>query len=407
MRRRELIAALALGAGLPGSWARGAADEGLLAQLLRAAGPVSTQVLAHTDEFEPQVLWTRLARDATGSWQPVAQHQFGIQRERWFAAASFIKLPLVALLAEALTRLGLVEGLPQLQLQLASASACAPLPPGNHATWPLLRLLRAMLVVSDNASYNALYELLGSDVIHARLAQLGYGDCRIGARLGCARDVGPGKLEARLSDADGHLLWHSAAQSVELPQRFPFGSARKGRAWMQNGRQIAGAHDFSRSNFMPLADVHRMILELGSAQPAAQSAFDIDPGLRQHIARIMCMTPRQCPDPHYPPEHYADDHGKWLIAADASGQLPSQLSIASKNAQSFGFLGDSAFIVDRSIDRAFALSAVVYVDRDGVLNDGNYAYAQIGRPFLRELGMAIWAYERSQPPLRSSAGNAG
>ena len=89
-----------------------------------------------------------------------------------------------------------------------------------------------------------------------------------------------------------------------------------------------------------------------------------------------------------------------MIPLDAAGQQPAGLRIGSKNAQSYGYIGDSAFIVDEARNIGFGLSAVVFVDRDGVLNDGNYAYADIGRPFLRELGAAVLAYERGASTRR-------
>jgi hypothetical protein len=393
MRRRDALAALALtacAARLPA-----AVDDELLLRLLRAAGPQSRRVLASPREFELQIFWTRCERAESGDWRVASEHAHGVQRQRWFAAASFVKLPLAALLLEQLCARGLIDQIDSLRVTVDAAAACAPLPLPVAGGWPLLRLLRAMCVVSDNRAYNALYELLGSDAIHRRLGELGYGDCRIAARLGCA-GMRPGKLAAKVSDASGNVVWDSPAQADEQPQRFPFGRALRGRAWMQGGKQIDGAHDFSDSNFMPLADVHRMTLELGSGQALGDMpAFALCPTARRLLSEVMAMTPRECPDPVYPPSQFADDHAKWLIPLDGAGRIPSGLHIASKNAMSYGYIGDSAFVVDAARDTAFGLTAMLFVDRDGVLNDGRYAYAEIGRPFLRELGAAVLAHERA------------
>jgi hypothetical protein len=394
MRRRDALAALVLtacAARLPA-----AVDDEMLIRLLRDAGPLSRRILASPQEFELQVLWTRCGRTESGEWRAASAHAHGIQRQRWFAAASFVKLPLAALLLEQLCARGLIDQIDSLRVSLDAGNACAPLPAPVAGGWPLLRLLRAMLVVSDNRACNALHELLGADAVHRRLGELGYADCRIAARLGCGGKR-PGKLAARVVDAVGNVVWDSPRNATEQPQLFPFGRALKGRAWLEGGKTIAGAHDFSDSNFMPLPDVHRMTLELASGQALGdEPAFAICPKARKLLAQVMALTPRQCPDPVYDPRQFADDHAKWLTPLDAAGRLPQGLRIASKNAQSYGYIGDSAFVIDDARDIAFGLTAVVFVDRDGVLNDGRYAYADIGRPFLRELGAAVLAHERGE-----------
>jgi hypothetical protein len=41
----------------------------------------------------------------------------------------------------------------------------------------------------------------------------------------------------------------------------------------------------------------------------------------------------------------------------------------------------------------FLLSAVIYVNADGILNDDRYEYDAIGFPFMRDLGQAVYQYE--------------
>ncbi len=42
------------------------------------------------------------------------------------------------------------------------------------------------------------------------------------------------------------------------------------------------------------------------------------------------------------------------------------------------------------------LAATVYVNEDGVLNDGKYDYEELGYPFLYELGQTIYRHELSR-----------
>jgi hypothetical protein len=42
------------------------------------------------------------------------------------------------------------------------------------------------------------------------------------------------------------------------------------------------------------------------------------------------------------------------------------------------------------------MSAVIYVNRDGILNDDKYEYKEIGYPFFKEIGEIIYAYDKNR-----------
>ena len=54
---------------------------------------------------------------------------------------------------------------------------------------------------------------------------------------------------------------------------------------------------------------------------------------------------------------------------------------------SHGCLSDVAYFADSTRHNEFLLSAVLYTNKDGVINDGAYEYTTIGLPFLARLGV--------------------
>ena len=64
---------------------------------------------------------------------------------------------------------------------------------------------------------------------------------------------------------------------------------------------------------------------------------------------------------------------------------------------SHGYLADIAYFADSLHQSEFMLSAVLYVNQDGIINDGAYEYDSIGQPFLAQLGHAIQQFEAQRP----------
>ncbi|MCK7558259.1 hypothetical protein MKQ70_25960 [Chitinophaga sedimenti] len=68
----------------------------------------------------------------------------------------------------------------------------------------------------------------------------------------------------------------------------------------------------------------------------------------------------------------------------------------NKTGWSYGFLTDVAYVVDFKNKVEFMLSGVIYLNRDGVLNDNKYEYEETGYPFFKEVGEIIYKYELSR-----------
>ena len=57
------------------------------------------------------------------------------------------------------------------------------------------------------------------------------------------------------------------------------------------------------------------------------------------------------------------------------------------------FLTDASYVVDFKNKVEYMLTATIYVNSDGILNDDKYDIDDIGTPFLYQLGQTIYQHE--------------
>src|SRR5690606_40920599 len=74
-------------------------------------------------------------------------------------------------------------------------------------------------------------------------------------------------------------------------------------------------------------------------------------------------------------------------------QMPTNVRVFDKTGWAYGFLTDVAYIVDFENKVEFMLTATIYTNSDGILNDDNYDYESVGWPFLNQLGRTLLQYE--------------
>jgi len=345
---------------------------------------------------EVQLLYTQVDRPPDG---PPALTRFpiGLAPERWFSAASWVKLPAVLVTAEHLTRLG-VESSARIALDTPPAT-------GNwRAAEPLEesfeRTVRRVFTVSENVPFNRLYEYLGQRELGEALSAHGYPTTRLIARLGSGeaernRSVGA----SRVLGASGKEVDRREARTNPDMPSFPFGPVLKGRGWqMDDGSVVMGPHDFSTTNFVPVAAMHDMLAALVFPTTAtAVQRWAISPAIRQALLTELSRWPRESLDPLYPAPEYFDGFAKYFIVGDQKANAPESLRLFGKVGQAYGYLQDCAYVVDRESGVEFLLAATIHVNADGIYNDDKYEYDEIGIPFLASLGRAVLAHERERP----------
>lgn len=390
MKRREWVkgfsAAVAgsvlmgLGACSTGSSMRRAvAPEGLLASLPE---PWLSRVADPAHQFRMQVT----VFDPSRQRWPLGLHheRHGLDDRSWFAPGSWVKLPLALLAVERMEALGLGIGA---RIHLDTPPATGEWAADEAQAESLLRTIRRVFVISDNAAANRLYEFLGQDLIHDRLAALGYPNARLVSRIGSS-DVSANRrsVAVRVVDAEGGTRFARAAVETAVARSFPHGEARSGFGWLEGDRVIAGAHDFSTSNFLALGDMHTMLLALitPEAVPVSQR-WRISEAARLAVLTEMGHWPRESSDPSYSEAQYPDRYAKFLLP---QGDANRWLRLYGKCGQAFGYLNDAQCVLDTRTGRQVLVSASIHVNADGIFNDDVYEYDDVGFPLLAGLGQA-------------------
>ncbi|WP_426490260.1 serine hydrolase [Hymenobacter sp. 102] len=385
------------------------ADSPLLDSLLHSDARL-LPVVNRAKAYELQIIYTQINRDA--QLRPTfVQHSFRLDARQYFNPASLVKLPTAVLSLEKLNDLhqpGLTRRSP---MQTGTAFRCqTPAPynpaPDSDRVNTVGNYIKRMLLVSDNQAYNRLYEFLGQGPLNARLAELGFPETRIVRRFApcdTAANRHTNPLEFRHA-ATGETVYRQPAAYNAQALTFPLGRITKGRAYQASGRIIPQPYDFTTASYLPLqsvTDLLRLVL-FPAAAPAAQR-LHLAPDDYAFLRYYLHHTPHSSLYSMYTGSRYFDAYKKYLYYGRRPTTTPEAgLRIYNIVGMSHGYLADVAYFADSTRQTEFMLSAVLYVNQDGIINDGAYEYDSVGLPFLAALGQTIHQYEARRPrPVRA------
>ena len=377
-------------------------DSPLLDSLLKT-NPLLKKV-ALNPEYELQIIYTQINRDAQNRPRFIP-HTYHLNARQYFNPASLVKLPVAVLALEKLNQLSKPGVTRRTIMATGTAYRCQTsvrfaAPADSDQTASVGNYIKRMLLVSDNLAYNRLYEFLGQRPLNDRLAQLGYPNARITRRFApCDTTANRHTNPVSFHSPQGDTLYKEAAKFNPRPYGSPLGPVLKGRAHQARGRIIPQPYDFTTANHLPLADITALLQRMlfPSAVPASQR-LNLTPADYSFLRRYLHAAPHQSGYHPYAPKRYFDAYKKYLYYG-RSPDLPRQSSLHIYNivGMSHGYLADVAYFADSLHQSEFMLSAVLYVNRDGIINDGAYEYDTIGLPFLAQLGRSIRQYEAQRP----------
>lgn len=394
-----VIAGMLMGCG-SGRRTTGRLQTEALAAWMKAASPVFDSVLVHQSDWRVQIYYSRIHRNKKGAVR-FEDFRFGTDSFQYFYPASTVKLPVALLALQRLQELN-HPGLNRETMMITEAAAPPQTITYNDPTSiagspSIAQYIRKVFLVSDNDAFNRLYEFLGPDYINGSLRAHGLSSVNIIHRLSVAMGIEDNRRLNPIRFLD------SAARSVlELPARSDNWKSdmpvvKIGKGFYQNGQLINEPFDFSQKNSIALADLHQLMKTIffPGSLPASQR-FSLQADDLAFLKECMKSYPYEGLVAGYANNEKPDSVVKVFAAAAGNVLHAPQFSVYDKVGGAYGFLTNTAYVLDEKTGIEFLLSATIYCNSDGILNDDRYDYEQIGYPFMRALARLIYAKEQER-----------
>jgi Beta-lactamase enzyme family len=360
-----------------------------------------TKVLGYPKTYRLQIIYTQINRDKHN--QPSFQNYYlNVDPDHYFNPASTVKLPLALLALEKLNtmhRKGVNKFTPmQFDSSYAGQTTEYRDSTSENQLPSIAHFIKKAFLVSDNDAYNRLYEFTGQQTINRSLHDKGYRDIRITRQFkGFTPDQNRHTNPVRFIKEAGSLVWLQPpaynTDSFHFPHEIKLGKAHFDR----NDSLVNEPIDFTMANNMSLEDLQQLLQSvLFPSSVPAQQRFGLAPGDFDFLYRYLSQFPSETNYPYYDTAKFYNSYVKFFFK-NGSRELPGGLRVFNKVGWAYGFLTDVSYIADFKNKVEFMLSATVYVNSDGVLNDDRYDYDSIGYPFLYQLGQTIYQYERRRP----------
>lgn len=372
-----------------------------LEELLRKeASPLLLNILNNPDTFRYQIIYTKIDRDKNNK-PKFTNYYLNVDRNRYFNPASMVKMPVAFAALEKLNRLNTRANKYTAMLTDSSYNKQTAVTKDNSSESGLPSIdhyIKKIFLVSDNDAYNRLYEFVGQKELNQALWNKGYKDLRITRRFYTNMDIEENRHTNQVRFVDGKtVLYTQPAAYNDVPFDFSKKILMGKGHWDKDDQLVNEPMDFTTHNNAPLEDLQQMLQSVLFPQSVAKKKrFELTDDDYRVLYKYMSQMPSESRFPKYDTATYFDSYTKFFFFKDGKQNIPPHIRSFNKTGWSYGFLTDVCYIADFENNVEFMLSGNIYVNSDNILNDGKYEYIETGYPFFRQVGEAIYKYEKSR-----------
>jgi hypothetical protein len=374
--------------------------------LLSDTNSIMQNLIRHPDNYRVQIIYTRINRDAVNR-PHFKNYYFHVAKDLYYYPASTVKLPLALLSLEKLNRMH-VRGVDRFTRMEYDSSYSGQQPlvrdSSSETGYPsIAQFIRKAFLISDNDAYNRMYEFVGQKGLNRRLHGMGFPETRILRQfMPLSESENRHTNGIRFIDRNGRTIY--VQQPAYNKDSFLFlPEAKIGRGYLDaRDSLIHEPMDFTRHNRIPLEDLQKILqTALFPLSVPVSKRFQLGPADYLFLYQYLSQYPSETPFPKYDTAVYFDSYVKFYFQKGGH-QLPRDIRVFNKVGWAYGFLTDVSYIVDFKNHIEFMLTATVYTNADGILNDNVYEYDSIALPFLYHVGQDIYQYDlkraRKFPP---------
>jgi hypothetical protein len=369
-------------------------EDPWLVELL-AADPKIARLMKDPARYRLQILVTVIA--PKGSKGPaMEEHGYRADAEYVYPASAIKTFAAVGALRklEALRNEGHKVGL-DTPLAYCEGTSCQTEDASNleGGTITIGHEIRKMQLVSNNVSFNRLYELVGHRELNEDMWSLGFPSVRIHHRMYGVQDPLVQRTTPRVE------LRAKRGKRVVLPGRVSdlvmpdteAGELRIGVAYIDDatGARVDEPLDFSGKNYASVRDLHRLTLALARPELPGVPDLGLREADREFLLAAMTEDPLASKNPVYTDEHDSGLRYHTMIKGMMKVMPLERILYTGKAGKAYGFHLDNAYVQDRKSGRAMVVTVVGYANANGVLNDNIYEYDGVTRPLLLGLGTIL------------------
>jgi beta-lactamase class A len=384
--------------------------DSLMEKILRSdTSSILQKIIRQPDSFRVQIIYTRI--DRTVRNQPVfTNYYFHVGTDFYYYPASTVKLPLALLSLEKLNRLHKsgINKFTRMEYDSNYSGQQALLKDStSESGYPsIAQFIRKAFLISDNDAYNRMYEFVGQETINKRLGGMGFQDSRILRQFMPLNEVENRHTnQIRFLDSLGKIIY--TQPPAYNRDSFHFSPPVKiGKAYLNaHDSLILAPMDFTRHNRIPLEDLQLILQTALFPQSVPESKrFQLKTADYLFLKEYLSQYPSETSYPKYDTSVFFDSYVKFYFVYGGRG-IPDYIRVFNKVGWAYGFLTDVSYIADFKNNIEFMLTATVYTNEDGVLNDNVYEYETMAFPFFYYLGQDFYQYDlhrkrKFQPDLK-------